>query len=254
VTRLFRIAILLVAATWLAGCGEFRPSGPDYHYLRYKVRPKETLYSIAFRFGYDYREVAAWNNILPPYTIWPGQELLILSPNRSPGETARPAQVQAEDPKQPEQPEKTATTVRPPAEPRQAPPAPGRATTPVKWSWPTEGGKLINRFDTGGGRKGIDLSGRFGQPIRAAADGDVVYSGDGLIGYGKLVIIRHDDTYLSAYGHNRRLLVKEGQRVEAGQPIGEMGQHPKSGSILHFEIRRNGKPVDPLLYLPNQTP
>jgi lipoprotein NlpD len=124
--------------------------------------------------------------------------------------------------------------------------------TNVRWLWPTEG-KLVNRFAAGSGRKGLDLGGKLGQPVKAAADGEVVYSGNGLIGYGNLIIIKHDDVFLSAYGHNKKLLVREGAKVKAGQAIGEMGQHPKSGSILHFEIRRHGKPVDPLLYLPNQT-
>jgi lipoprotein NlpD len=112
---------------------------------------------------------------------------------------------------------------------------------------------VVNRFAVGLGRKGVDLGGKAGQPIKAAAAGEVVYSGKGLIGYGNLVIIKHDEIFLSAYGHNRKLLVKEGAKVKAGQLIGEMGQSAKIGSMLHFEIRRNGKPVDPLLYLPNQT-
>jgi lipoprotein NlpD len=109
-----------------------------------------------------------------------------------------------------------------------------------------------NRFNPSRGKKGLDIEGKVGQSILAAANGKVVYSGDGLIGYGNLVIIKHDDTYLSAYGHNRRLLVQEGNEVKQGQKIAEMGDSGKQGVILHFEIRRDGKPVDPLRYLPKK--
>jgi lipoprotein NlpD len=121
----------------------------------------------------------------------------------------------------------------------------------ITWRWPT-GGNIRNRFDPSGGKKGLDIEGKMGQPIYAAAGGKVVYSGDGLIGYGNLIIIKHDSTYLSAYGHNRRLLVKEGSEVKQGQKIAEMGDSGKQGVILHFEIRRDGKPVDPLRYLPKK--
>ncbi|MCK5639894.1 MAG: peptidoglycan DD-metalloendopeptidase family protein, partial [Gammaproteobacteria bacterium] len=126
---------------------------------------------------------------------------------------------------------------------------PKRSTGKVSWRWPTAG-KVAKTFSVSKGRKGVDIKGRPGQSIRAAAGGGVVYSGDGLIGYGKLVIIKHNDTYLSAYAHNRKLLVKEGDTVKPGQKIAEMGQTGKSGSILHFEIRRDGKPEDPLRHLP----
>ncbi|WP_245688250.1 peptidoglycan DD-metalloendopeptidase family protein [Thiohalomonas denitrificans] len=124
-------------------------------------------------------------------------------------------------------------------------------TASSKWRWPAAG-KVVTRFALQQGKKGIDIRGRVGQPILATAGGEVVYSGKGLIGYGNMVIIKHSDTYLSAYGHNRRLLVGEGERVGAGQKIAEMGQRSKSGSILHFEIRKNGRPVDPMRYLPTK--
>jgi len=249
-----RLVFLVRARPWaaatilllLTACGEFRPTGSDYHYLRHKVQPGETLYSIAFRYGHDYQEVAAWNGIWPPYRIRAGEELLILKaetevdepPPKAKGSAARP-------PKGAAAPAKVTKPSKPPRT------EPARTASRIKWSWPTEG-KLVKGFAAGAGRKGLDLGGKLGQPVKAAAEGDVVYSGNGLIGYGNLIIIKHDEVFLSAYGHNRKLLVKEGDKVKAGQTIGEMGQHPKSGSILHFEIRRNGKPVDPLLYLPNQ--
>lgn len=107
-------------------------------------------------------------------------------------------------------------------------------------------------FDADSGKKGIDITGRSGQPIFSAAAGDVVYSGNGLLGYGNLVIIKHDDIYLSAYGHNSQLLVKEGDKVTSGQEIAKMGVSPKEGATLHFEIRKEGKPVDPQRYLPKK--
>ncbi len=139
-----------------------------------------------------------------------------------------------------------------------APPAPSAAILPadtafaggIRWRWPA-GGSLIGRFVAGDAtRQGIDIAGRAGDPVLAAAGGVVVYSGSGLVGYGELVIIKHSDEWLSAYGHNRKRLVVEGQRVTAGQPIAEMGNSGASRDELHFEIRRNGRPVDPLQFLP----
>ena len=119
----------------------------------------------------------------------------------------------------------------------------------IAWRWPTSG-RLARRFDAGATRKGILIAGEGGQPVRAAADGEVVYSGSGLIGYGELVIIKHSASMLSAYAHNRERLVGEGDRVRAGQTIGRMGRNERDETVLHFEIRRDGKPVDPATYLP----
>jgi len=119
----------------------------------------------------------------------------------------------------------------------------------VSWQWPASGG-LIKRFQRGDAIPGIDIAGNAGDPVRAAADGVVVYSGDGLVGYGELVIIKHNDSLLSAYGHNRKRLVTEGQRVKAGQQIAEMGSTGASRNELGFQIRKDGNPVDPLDYLP----
>ena len=120
------------------------------------------------------------------------------------------------------------------------------------WAWPANG-MLIGKFSSNGSlNKGIDIAGELGQPVLAAADGAVVYAGSGLRGYGELVIIKHSDAYVSAYGHNRRLLVREGQQVKVGQHIAEMGSTGADRVKLHFEIRRQGKPVDPLQYLPRR--
>jgi lipoprotein NlpD len=118
------------------------------------------------------------------------------------------------------------------------------------WNWPVQG-PLISRFQSNGSlNKGIDIAGQQGQPVKAAAEGAVVYAGRGLLGYGEMIIIKHDETYLSAYAHNSRLLVKEGERVKLGQNIAEMGSTGTDRVKLHFEIRRKGQPVDPLTYLP----
>jgi lipoprotein NlpD len=222
------------------------------------VQRGDTLYGIAFRNGIDVRDLAAWNGIGAPYTIYPGQRLRLYP--RSGGYTAasRP----------PPRPAAGAATVarplstRPVAPPRAGATA-GSATAaqvaarpPVdsglRWRWPADG-ELLRGFVAGEPtRQGIDIAGTGGAPVRAAADGVVVYSGAGLVGYGELIIIKHDDAWLSAYGHNRKRLVNEGQLVKAGEQIAEMGRSGAARDMLHFEVRYNGKPVDPLVYLPRR--
>ena len=161
-------------------------------------------------------------------------------------------------------PSRPSTPVQaPPAQTSTRPSAPvvvAPATTPVEavqrsatgWAWPASGA-IIGRFSSNGSlNKGIDIAGELGQPVLAASGGSVVYAGSGLRGYGELVIIKHSDTYVSAYGHNRRLLVREGQQVKVGQQIAEMGSTGTDRVKLHFEIRRQGKPVDPMQYLPRR--
>lgn len=209
----------------------------------YVVRPKDTLYSIAFRFGRDWKELAASNGIAAPYTIRPGQ---VIHFSKRPAAASRPATAA----RQP------ASASKPAARPASKPaaskkPAPARpAAVSGKWLWPANG-TVISRFSSATTlNKGIDIAGQIGQPVRATAKGTVVYAGSDLRGYGELIIIKHDDTYISAYGHNRRLLVNEGQQVSAGQQIAEMGSTGTDRVKLHFEIRRQGSPVDPLKYLP----
>lgn len=200
----------------------------------HQVRRGDTLYSIAWRYGRDYRELAKINNIRYPYLIKPGQRLQLKAQSGS-----RPAVA--------------ARATRAPARsaPATAASSPQRALqtrgTP-NWQWPLEG-KLIGHFAGSGGR-GIDIQASHSAAVRAAADGVVVYAGDGLIGYGNLVIIKHNETFLSAYAHNRELLVNEQKSVKAGQRIAEIGSTGKKSRVLHFEIRKNGKPVNPLRYLP----
>jgi lipoprotein NlpD len=225
---------------------------------QYRVQSGDTLYSIAFRFGQDWKTLAANNRIGPPYLIKPGQVLQLQGSSRpaAPAHAAT-APVQAPRPAvAPSPPVQAAAPAPLPVPVETAPPNnPETRVMPVKrsasgWAWPAEGA-LIGRFSSNGSlNKGIDIAGDLGQPVLAASDGSVVYAGSGLRGYGELLIIKHSDTYVSAYGHNRRLLVREGQKVKAGQVIAEMGSTGTDRVKLHFEIRQHGKPVDPLRYLP----
>ncbi len=208
-----------------------------------KVQRGDTLYGIAFRNGVDVRDLATWNGIGAPYTIYPGQSLRLYPQN---GKNVAATSASRPPP---------ATTRPKPA----AVPVPPRPATPaapmssgVSWRWPADGA-VIGGFAAGNAtRQGVDIAGSSGQPVRAAGDGVVVYSGGGLVGYGELIIVKHNEAWLSAYGHNRTRLVNEGQSVKAGQQIAEMGRSGASRDMLHFEIRYNGKPVDPQLYLPKR--
>lgn len=220
----------------------------------YIVRRGDTLYSIAWRYGFDYRQVAKWNAIGQPYTIYPGQKLRLSKPPKTASAGAKTAAKSAPAPsKSASKPAPKASGARksassaPLKKSRKAAAKGGDA--PVKrWHWPAKG-KVVTSFSRSGG-KGIDIAGRFGQPIQAAADGEVVYSGSGLIGYGQLIIVKHNKRYLSAYAHNNKILVKEGDTVRGGQRIAEMGRSGSNRAMLHFEIRRDGKPTNPMRYLP----
>lgn len=237
----------------------------------YLVVGGDTLYGIAFRHDVDFRELARWNGIDAPYTIFPGQRLRLNARSattrvaaREPASrpSAHPRAPGAASPRQPmpiaaaplpppRAPAQTAPIVSPPA--ASVPLAQGPlATQGVVWRWPASG-QLVSRYVSGDPtRQGVNIAGNAGQPVFAAAGGEVVYSGAGLIGYGELVIVKHSDVFLSAYGHNRKRLVSEGQRVSAGQQIAEMGRSGASRDMLHFEIRRSGKPIDPLPLLPKR--
>ncbi|MGG2399767.1 peptidoglycan DD-metalloendopeptidase family protein [Pseudomonas sp. SH1-B] len=274
-----RLPLAMLALTALAGCVSSPPGGvqvvdrgqnqgraPVVHRQpvrsgQYVVQRGDTLYSIAFRFGWDWKALAAHNNLRDPYLIRVGQ--VIRFDNRSlasqPVATAVPRPSTPVVTQQPA-PSRPVVTAPPASQPAKPPVASTPATTPVTpvsrsssgWAWPTQG-SVISRFSSNGSlNKGIDIAGELGQPVLAASDGSVVYAGSGLRGYGELIIIKHSDTYVSAYGHNRRLLVREGQQVKAGQSIAEMGSTGADRVKLHFEIRRQGKPVDPLQYLPRR--
>jgi lipoprotein NlpD len=296
-SALITIAILMTACARTvvvqqppAGQAVVRPVPAGSAPGTYTVARGDTLYSIAFRNGTDFRAVAQLNGIAPPYTIWPGQVLKLPGHGGPIPVRAPPAVVVAKAPPPPSaaapvfqtvqtapavssppppgQPPTTATTVVPvagapvaPAASNAAPPA--AAATPViatggtrsaggiKWRWPASG-SLAGRFQAGAAIPGIDIAGKAGDPVVAAADGVVVYSGNGLVGYGELIIIKHNDSFLSAYGHNRKRLVTEGQQVKAGQQIAEMGSSGSSRDELQFQIRKDGSPVDPLDYLPSR--
>jgi lipoprotein NlpD len=232
----------------------------------------DTLYSIAWESGRDFRDLAAWNGIPPPYLLQPGQEIRLQPPAGAvatpagrkpeavaakPAETAKPGKAAPPAPaKPPATSTKPATKPSPPAETQPAPaarPAPARPpeTAGSEWAWPAQG-KLLARFSDGANNKGIDIGGTTGQPVLAAAAGRVVYQGSGLRGYGQLIIVKHSDEFLSAYAHNDRIYVKEGDMVKRGQKIAAMGSTGADRVKLHFEIRRNGVPVDPLRHLPRQ--
>lgn len=275
ITSFQRLMIGLVLSSLLVGCSSTKsssvgvversnnaaPQRPTVTTGQYVVRRGDTLFSIAFRYGWDYKALAARNNIAEPYTIHPGQTI------RFDGRTGvAPTTVVTSTQSGASSSSKT-TVIRRPAGATTATatdtstataskPAPAPVTpagpAPTGWGWPSNG-VLIGKFSSNGSlNKGIDIAGDLGQPVLAASDGTVVYAGSGLRGYGELVIIKHNETYVSAYGHNRKLLVREGQQVKVGQTIAEMGSTGTDRVKLHFEIRRQGKPVDPLQFLPRR--
>ncbi|WP_408936540.1 peptidoglycan DD-metalloendopeptidase family protein [Coxiella-like endosymbiont] len=201
----------------------------------YRVKSGDTIYSIAWAFGLDYRALAAINNLNPLYSIWPGEILQMTIIARGQKNTNPPTRFLV-------QPSFSRTLLK--------------YWTPhivrpfSRWHWPAEG-RIIQHYSVQmiGGNQGIDIAGRYGEPVRAAADGIVVYSGSGVRGYGNLIILKHNESYLSAYAFNKRILVKEGTKVHLGQKIAQMGHTDAGRVILHFEIRRDGKPVNPLRYL-----
>ena len=206
------------------------------------VQRGQTLYRIATDNGISALDLAMWNNVPPPYTIYPGQRLRLY-----PGATATRAPVTTGSPAR-----RPATTTARSATPPPPVPVAAPARSNFDWRWPADG-QLVGRYAPGEPtQQGIDIAGDAGAPVRAAADGVIVYSGSGLVGYGELVIVKHNDQWLSAYGHNRSRMVNEGQVVKAGQQIAEMGHSGAARDMLHFEIRFNGKPVDPLQYLPKR--
>jgi len=250
---------------------------------QYVVQRGDTLYSIAFRNQLDFHDLADWNGIGRGYVIYPGRVLRLnppgsqpLPPPSSAYEPAAPVAPASGRPQsafvpsgRPQAPAAAPTvpplppnTAPPPVLPDLAPPASASSASIAadvngpgfdagRWEWPTRG-KVARDFNADGSSKGIDISGDTGQIVVAAAGGKVVYSGSALKGYGELVIIKHDEQYLSAYGYNRRRLVEEGQQVLAGQPIAELGLGPEQRPLLHFEIRDRGKPIDPLPLLPRR--
>ncbi len=269
---------------------------PDYHF----VKKGDTLYSIAWKYGLDYKQIAYNNRIKPPYRIFKGQKLRLSSAHsrkqvasrssasRSSKKTTSKPKVSSSSGRYKESNKskkhyhsksKTSTKTNSSSRKKTAvskttgsktrsskqyaakrgnmtkAAAKTRTATftgskRLKWKWPVKG-KIIQRYSPGSGKKGIDISAPKGTLIKSAEAGKVVYSGQGLVGYGRLVIIKHNDTYLSAYAHNQQLLVNEGQLVKKGQSIARLGRSGTDRYKLHFEIRKNGKPVNPVSYLPH---
>jgi lipoprotein NlpD len=270
VKRIFQHSVL-VLLFFLAGCmSAYQSPVADIDEPRFldndrihRVNEGETLYAVAWIYDLDFLQIARVNNLASPYIIIPGQILNVdpraqsisqpaatsrqfpaSSPNTSPQVTdTRPA------------PSSTRTSTRTNTGSNEVPSSvqvsPVRVQQgPVNWGWPAQG-NIIGRFSAAGvENKGIDIAGQKGSSVMAAASGEVVYAGSGLLRYGDLVIIKHNDLFLSAYAHNSALLVKEGDRVSGGEKIAELGSTGIDQDMLHFEIRLEGNPVDPLTYLP----
>jgi len=205
----------------LGGCADTRREARDV----YVVRPHDTVYSIAWRYGLDFRDLARWNRIGPDFRIAVGQTLIL----------APVAATAATPPLMVPKPPAATASAKPPL-----------VASALSWVWPTD--RMSAPQPVSGG--GILLPGRLGQDIRAASSGRVVYNGSGIRGYGNLIIIKHGENLLSAYAHTRESLVHDGQEVVLGQVIAHMGEGAPQKPVLYFEIRRNGKPIDPLAFLP----
>ncbi|MBK5931822.1 peptidoglycan DD-metalloendopeptidase family protein [Halochromatium salexigens] len=251
------VGTVLLAALLLAGCGSkglapvddrgYGPAPPGF----YRIRAGDTLSEIAERQRIRMRTLAAWNDLAPPYPIYSGQLLRIEAP---PGgrttRTTAPSRTSTRPSSAKTASARPATSAPKPAAKAATKPAPAPASG-LTWAWPVSG-RLLQRYQPNDRtRQGIRIAAAAGTPVTAAADGEVVYSGSsGLAGYGTLIIVKHDSRYLSAYGFNRRVLVSEGARVKRGQQLAEVGQSAAGQPMLHFEIRRDGATVDPLLLLP----
>jgi lipoprotein NlpD len=214
----------------------------------YTVRRGDTLLHIALDAVQNWRDVARWNNLDNPNALEVGQVLRVAPPATEVARAPAPATPASRAPSAPVPAAPASGT------PSSVPPSDGSPAVPpqdeIAWGWPTVGpGMILAGFDEQR-NKGLDIGGKAGDPVLAAADGRVVYAGAGLRGYGNLIILKHNNTYLSAYAHNQVLLVKEDQAVRKGQKIAEMGSTDADRVKLHFEIRRQGKPVDPTRYLP----
>lgn len=232
---------LMIIVSMISGCQHSPVTTPvsnvgekDKYHI---VRSGDTLYSIAWRYGRDYKSLARANKIASPYTIFVDQKIAI----RDKSETTRKTAAR-------EKKARKLTRVKQ-TKAKQASSTISTNST-VKWRWPMNGAILKN-FD-GKINKGIDIAGEPGARVNAAADGVVVYAGGNLRGYGKLVIVKHNDHFLSAYGNNREIRVREGEDVKAGQMLAEAGRGSSNAEMLHFEIRQDGKPKDPIGYLPQK--
>ena len=242
------LILTLIIVVIFGGCSQRSSYAPARPYGRdlvngakyYTVKSGDTLYSVGFRSGHDYHQLAAWNGIRPPYKINVGQRLKLFKP------AAHAYKKSTRSTKS----KNTVTKKRTSSQKKPIISNDNKKVLRLYWQWPLKGKLLKNFYQTGG--KGIDIYGKNGYSVRSAASGKVVYSGQGLIGYGNLLIIKHNEKFLSAYANNRKLLVKEGHQVKKGQIIAEVGLGADRKAYLHFEIRKNGKPVNPVYYLPKK--
>ena len=240
--RFILIVAIFCLCLSISACLGTRPTGhKPAGYGWYTVKPTDTLYSIAWRYGLDYKELARWNSVAIDAIINPGQRLVLIKPNKY--LTPKVISMQVEN--------KVATKKKVTTASKTVAFEPGNKN-PQSWQWPIKG-KVLNTFSSKQlDRRGIDIAGKLGQSVRATANGKVVYSGNGLAGYGNLIIVKHSDTFLSAYAYCKERLVSEGMSVKAGSIIAKVGLHKNKSAVLHFEVRKNGKPVDPLQYLARQ--
>ena len=253
-------AMLLTACTssWKAPVSSYSRDTPRQSYQPlpkkingrfYKVRTGDTLYSIAWRTGHDWQTLARWNNLKSPHQIFVGQIVRVVPPEKRIVKKATATRKTAPAKNAVRKPQKTVSKTSKNTAISKTVKEPGFKSK-LTWRWPANG-RLIKTYKRGDDtRKGIVVSGKSNQPILAAEAGKVVYSGSGLIGYGQLIIIKHNNKYLSAYGYNSKLLVKEGDWVTKGKQIALMGNNNNSTPALHFEIRRNGAPINPVAVLP----
>jgi lipoprotein NlpD len=261
---------IALAATACTSASNLPVSRREARAAVHVVQRGETLTKIAWQHRVDAQALASWNGVVDPDTLRIGQRLRLVPPRGYVEPPPAPVPVaRAETAAPPPTPTRAAAS-RPSTSARSSPSTPPvrstappasrtpststrqnapQAAPPPRWSWPTDG-RIVSRFGADDGiESGIGIDGREGQPVRAAAAGRVVYAGGGLMGYGQLVIIKHDETFLSAYGYNSELLVTQGQDIARGATIALMGQGPGRQPRLHFEVRRNGVPVDPLLFV-----
>ena len=257
------MVFILTALCLLVSCSSHRPAdvrertnSSSKSLKTHTVTQGETLFSIAWRHGVDLQKLAIFNGIKPPYTIYPGQKIRIninstnkriLNPNGSTSWVAGNENASGNNEsvsndgrsKNRSKHENSTSNTR-------------NFGSSVTWQWPGRGKLIASFLGDSSFSKGIDIGGKLGEPVLAAASGRVVYAGSGLSGYGKLLIIKHDEIFLSAYAHNHELLVKEGDFIKGGQRIADMGSSGTDRVKLHFEIRSEGSPVDPLKYLPKR--
>ncbi len=282
-----KVFVILITSVFLSSCLSVsqqapvssRIPPPSTKISQHIVAPGETLYSIAWRYGLDYKKLARANGINSRYKIFPGQSILLsdkVSPKyrskpiasrpKASNKTSSRIQKPATKTSQNKRTTKPARTIAPKkqiastrsekkSKTLKASPSSSKKSGPVRWRWPAKGIVTTNFHRQKGLRRGIDIGGKKGESVNAAASGKVVYAGSGLRGYGKLIIIKHNEIYLSAYAHNNQLRVSEGDFVKVGQRIADIGSTgigTQAKPRLHFQIRRDGKPIDPLPLLPRR--